>query len=101
MKNKNLALTNGIIGLIGGILLLFWPLMLLLGPQFNVFLRLALIALGILSFIVYKDVQKVKIAAPILLILSGAIAFVPFLGWIGGILAIIAGALYLASLKNF
>ncbi|GAF40388.1 prophage Lp1 protein 6 [Agrilactobacillus composti DSM 18527 = JCM 14202] len=42
-----------------------------------------------------------KTAAHVLLIVGGAVALIPFLGWAGGILAIIGGALYLTSLKNF
>jgi hypothetical protein len=36
-----------------------------------------------------------------LLIVVGTLAIIPFLGWVGGILAIIGGSLYLDSLKKF
>ncbi len=35
------------------------------------------------------------------MIVGGSIAIIPFLGWIGGILAIIGGSLFLSSIKKF
>jgi hypothetical protein len=101
MKSKALALTNGIVGLAGGILLVLWPLLVAFGTNFNIVLRLALIVLAIIAIIYYKETKLVKIAAHVLLIVGGAVAFIPFLGWVGGIIAIVGGSLYLASLKNF
>ncbi len=101
MKNKNLVLANGIVGLVFGIMLLIWPIMLALGTEANVLIRLAVIALGIIAIVYYKDTALVKMAANVLFIVGGAVAFIPFLGWAGGICIIIGGSLYLASLKNF
>ena len=101
MKSTALALTNGIVGLAGGILLVLWPLLVACGTNFNIVLRLALIVLAIIAIIYYKETKLVKIAAHVLLIVGGAVAFIPFLGWVGGIIAIVGGSLYLASLKNF
>lgn len=101
MKSKALALTNGIVGLAGGILLVLWPLLVAFGTNFNIVLRLALIVLAIIAIIYYKETKLVKIAAHVLLIVGGAVAFIPFSGWVGGIIAIVGGSLYLASLKNF
>ena len=101
MKNKNLVLANGIIGLVAGIMLLIWPIMLVLGNEANVIIRLAIIALGIIAIIYYKGTPLVKMAANVLFIVGGAVAFIPFLGWAGGICVIVGGSLYLASLKNF
>lgn len=101
MKSKALALTNGIVGLARGILLVLWPLLVAFGTNFNIVLRLALIVLAIIAIIYYKETKLVKIAAHVLLIVGGAVAFIPFLGWVGGIIAIVGGSLYLASLKNF
>lgn len=101
MKSKALALTNGIVGLVGGILLLIWPLAMAFGTDFNVVLRIALIVLGIVGIVVYKGTGLVTTAPHVLLIVGGAVAFIPFLGWVGGIVAIVGGSLYLANLKNF
>ena len=91
MKTKTLAVTNGVVGLIGGIFLLFaiW------------FVKLALLVLGIVGAVYYKGDTPVGTAPSVLLIVGGAISLIPFLGWIGGILGIIGGSLYLASLKKF
>jgi len=35
------------------------------------------------------------------MIVSGGVSLIPFLGWVGGILAIIGGSLFLATLKKF
>ena len=41
------------------------------------------------------------VSAPsVLLIVGGAVGLIPALGWVGGILAIIGGSLFLGSLKN-
>ncbi|QRA40298.1 hypothetical protein JMO19_03915 [Lactiplantibacillus plantarum] len=117
MKTKNLALTNGIVGLVGGIILLFGGWFIAGGvlndaatgsvsstsgtAAFLNILKIAILALGIIALIYYKGDKRVGTAADVLLIVGGAIALIPFLGWIGGILAIIGGSLYLASLKHF
>lgn len=113
MKTKSLALVNGIVGLVGGILLL-------LGPFFIVgtvatlrsdamsgsvlllnLIKIAILVLGIVAIVYYKGDERVGVAPSVLMIVGGAIALVPLLGWIGGIIAIIGGSLYLASLKKF
>ena len=117
MKTKNLALTNGIVGLVGGIILLFGGWFIAGGvlndaatgsvsstsgtAAFLNILKIAILALGIIALIYYKGDKRVGTEAGVLLIVGGAIALIPFLGWIGGILAIIGGSLYLASLKHF
>ena len=45
--------------------------------------------------------DEVKTSSNELLIVGGAISLIPALGWVGGILAIIGGSIYLANLKNF
>ena len=45
--------------------------------------------------------SEVKTSANVLLIVGGAVSLIPALGWVGGILAIIGGSIYLANLKNF
>lgn len=113
MKTKTLAVTNGVVGLIGGIFLLFaiWfivgvtssgsevatGLMIL----FVYLVKLALLVLGIVGAVYYKGDTPVGTAPSVLLIVGGSISLIPFLGWIGGILGIIGGSLYLASLKKF
>lgn len=119
METKNLALTNAIVGIIGGIILLFGPLVLLTTAVSDVasenamatsttgaalflnIIKIAILVLGIVATVMYKDKTLVPTAPNVLLIVGGAIAFIPFLGWIGGIIAIVGGALYIATLKHF
>lgn len=117
MKSKNLALTNGIVGLAGGIVLLFgiWFMIAAAaagsGSQnyiaFTIItialylLKIAILALGIIGAVYYKGMSEVKTSANVLLIVGGAVSLIPALGWVGGILAIIGGSIYLANLKNF
>ena len=135
MKTKSLALVNGIVGLVGGILLLLGPF-LIVGTVATLrsdamsgsvlllnLIKIAILVLGIVAIVYYKGDERVGVApsvlmivgnfpfqgffaiAPLallfLMIVGGAIALVPLLGWIGGIIAIIGGSLYLASLKKF
>ena len=99
MKSKNLALTNGIVGLAGGIILLFgiWFMVTIL----LYVLKIAILALGIVGAVYYKGMPEVKTSSNVLMIVGGAISLIPALGWVGGILAIIGGSIYLANLKNF
>ncbi|KXT75378.1 hypothetical protein [Streptococcus sp. DD12] len=112
--SKSLATACAIVGLAGGIYLLFgfWFLMLAAATGsdfltsivlvFGYLVRLAVLVLGIVGAVTFKGaLSPVKSAPSVLLIVGGAISFIPLLGWIGGIVAIIGGALYLASLKNF
>ena len=116
MKTKTLALVNGIVGLVGGIFLLF-AIWFILGVAANslsdggasvggttrlvYLIKIALLVLGIIGAVYYKGDTPVGAAPSILLIVGGAISLIPFLGWVGGILGIIGGSLYLASLKKF
>ncbi|MDS3352942.1 hypothetical protein RK473_05240 [Streptococcus pneumoniae] len=45
--------------------------------------------------------KRVGAAPSVLMIVSGGVSLIPFLGWVGGILAIIGGSLFLATLKKF
>ena len=119
MKSKTLALTNGIFGLIGGIALIFAPLFILGGITNDalnddgsatstvvlsvifILVKIAILVLGIVGLVTYKGTDLVKTAAHVLLIVGGAVALIPLLGVAGGIVSIVGGALYLASLKNF
>lgn len=112
MKTKSLALANGIVGLVGGIILLFGGWFVLGGAaagndalssmvMFLNILKLVILGLGIYGAVYYKGAEQVSAAPNVLMIVGGAIALIPFLGWVGGILAIIGGSLYLASLKKF
>ena len=65
------------------------------------FVKIAILVLGIVGSVYYKDDDRIGSAPNVLLIVGGALAIIPFLGWVGGILAIIGGSLYLASLKKF
>ena len=118
MKTKTLAQVDGIIGIIAGAILAFLPIFmvflaassededaagLILGIIFIVFslVKIATLILGILSLVYYKDDNRISLAPSILFIVGSVVALIPFLGWIGGIVLVIGGALYLASLKQF
>ena len=118
MKAKTLAQVDGFIGIIAGAILAFLPIFmvflaaisededaagLILGIIFVVFslVKIATLILGILSLVYYKDDNRISLAPSILFIVGSVVALIPFLGWIGGIVLVIGGALYLASLKQF
>lgn len=122
MKTKTLALVNGIVGLVGGIVLLVGPFFIwgtALGTAATTLdasatsgatagsaivltlLKIAILVLGIIAIVYYKGDERVGAASSVLMIVGGALGIVPFLGWVGGILAIIGGSLYLATLKKF
>jgi len=118
MKTKTLAQVDGIIGIVVGAILAFLPIFiffiaiisenedfwgLVLGIILIVFslVKIATLILGILSLVYYKDDNRISLAPSILFIVGSVVALIPFLGWIGGIVLVIGGALYLASLKQF
>ena len=118
MMTKTLAQVDGFIGIIAGAILAFLPIFmvflaaisededaagLILGIIFIVFslVKIATLILGILSLVYYKDDNRISLAPSILFIVGSVVALIPFLGWIGGIVLVIGGALYLASLKQF
>ena len=118
MKTKTLAQVDGFISIIAGAILAFLPIFmvflaaisededaagLILGIIFIVFslVKIATLILGILSLVYYKDDNRISLAPSILFIVGSVVALIPFLGWIGGIVLVIGGALYLASLKQF
>ena len=118
MKTKTLAQVAGIIGTIAGSLLAILPVIILmivsifenedfagviLAIIFIVFtlVKIATLILGILSLIYYKDDKRISMAPSVLLIVGSVVGLIPFLGWIGGIVIVIGGALFLTSLKQF
>ncbi|MCP9056682.1 hypothetical protein GOM46_06650 [Streptococcus infantis] len=118
MKTKTLAQVDGFIGIIAGAVLAFLPFFiiflaaisededvagLILGIIFIVFslVKIATLILGILTLVYYKDDKRISLAPSILFIVGSVVALIPFFGWIGGIVLVIGGALYLASLKQF
>ena len=118
MKTKTLAQVDGFIGTIAGTLLAILPVVILmiasifenedfagviLAIIFIVFtlVKIATLILGILSLIYYKDDKRISMAPSILLIVGSVVGLIPFLGWIGGIVIVIGGALFLTSLKQF
>ena len=118
MKTKTLAQVDGFIGIIAGAILAFLPVFiiflaaisededvagLVLGIIFIVFslVKIATLILGILTLVYYKDDKRISLAPSILFIVGSVVALIPFFGWIGGIVLVIGGALYLASLKQF
>ena len=118
MKTKTLAQVDGFIGIIAGAILAFLPVFIVflaaisededfagvvLGIIFIVFtlVKIATLILGILSLVYYKDDKRISLAPSILFIVGSVVSLIPFFGWIGGIVLVIGGALYLASLKQF
>ena len=118
MKTKTLAQVDGFIGIIAGAVLAFLPFFiiflaaisededvagLVLGIMVIVFslVKIATLILGILTLVYYKDDKRISLAPSILFIVGSVVALIPFFGWIGGIVLVIGGALYLASLKQF
>lgn len=117
VKKRSLALTSGIVGLAGGIILIFgfWFVVggaysdstnnttnIALGTAGGLMiLKIAILILGIIATIYYKGDSRVGVAPSVLLIIGGAIALIPLLGWVGGIISVVGGALFLGKLKNF
>jgi len=63
--------------------------------------KIAVLVLGIVSIVYYKDDERVTPAPSVLFIVGGSVGLIPFLGWVGGILTIIGGSLYFGLLKKF
>ena len=122
MKTNTLARVNAIFGLISGIVLLLAPLvmfMIAVGAAaatedsdatdsiLRIFIiifslvKIAVLVLGIVSIVYYKDDERVTPAPSVLFIVGGSVGLIPFLGWVGGILTIIGGSLYFGILKKF
>ena len=122
MKTKTLARVNAIFGLISGIVLLLAPLVMFMiavgvaavteDPDatdsiLRIFIiifslvKIAVLVLGIVSIVYYKDDERVTPAPSVLFIVGGSVGLIPFLGWVGGILTIIGGSLYFGLLKKF
>ena len=122
MKTKALARVNAIFGLISGIVLLLAPLvmfMIAVGAAaatedsdatvgiltilsiILALVKIAVLVLGIVSIVYYKDDERVTPAPSVLFIVGGSVGLIPFLGWVGGILTIIGGSLYFGLLKKF
>lgn len=129
MKAKNvkaLVLTNGIVGLVGGIFLLFGTFfttaffgvlaywadgeyseisgsdaiwLIIIGVIF-ILIKIAILVLGIVGAVKFRNIPTVHTAPSVLLIVGGAIAIIPLCDTIGGIVAIVGGSLYLATIKR-
>lgn len=112
-KLKNLAKANGIVGLGGGIFLLFaTPItvsatlnqsMMVANLAVSAFfmIKVAIFVLGIVGVVQFKKSPVVSNSPSVLMMVGGSIAIIPLLEWIGGILAIIGGSLFLSSIKKF
>ena len=122
MKTNTLARVNAIFGLISGIVLLLGPVIMfimaigaaaatedadvtvgtLTGLSIILSLvKIAVLVLGIVAIVYYKDDERVTNAPSVLLIVGGAVGLIPLLGWVGGILTIIGGSPYFGTLKKF
>ena len=112
-KLKNLASVNGIVGLGGGIFLLFaTPItvsatlnqsMMAANLAVSAFfmIKVSIFVLGIVGVVKFKNSPVVSYSPSVLMMVGGSIAIIPLLEWIGGILAIIGGSLFLSSIKKF
>ena len=112
-KLKNLASVNGIVGLGGGIFLLFaTPItvsatlnqsMMAANLAVSAFfmIKVAIFVLGIVGVVQFKKSPVVSNSPSVLMMVGGSIAIIPLLELIGGILAIIGGSLFLSSIKKF
>lgn len=112
-KLKSLAKVNGIVGLGGGIFLLFaTPItvsatlnqsMMAANLAVSAFfmIKVAVFFLGIVGVVQFKKSPVVSNSPSVLMMVGGSIAIIPLLEWIGGILAIIGGSLFLSSIKKF
>ena len=115
-KGRKLALLNGILGLIVGILPIIGFLGAMLGMLFDsviiivfiylmiLFFYLALfsaIVLGIVGLIVYRKESPLLLIAGILLIVGGLASLVPSSLAYGACFSNAAGILYLVSLSKF
>lgn len=112
-KLKNLASVNGIVGLGGGIFLLFaTPItvsatlnhsMMVANLAVSAFfmIKVAIFVLGIVGVVKFQKSPVVSYSPSVLMMVGGSIAIIPSLEWIGGILAIIGGSLFLSSIKKF
>ena len=112
-KLKSLANANGIVGLGGGIFLLFaTPITVAATLNQNMMaanlailaffmIKVAIFVLGIVGVVKFKKSPVVSYSPSVLMMVGGSIAIIPLLEWIGGILAIIGGSLFLSSIKKF
>ena len=112
-KLKNLAKVNGIVGLGGGIFLLFaTPItvsatlnqsMMAANLAVSAFfmIKVAIFVLGMVGVVQFKKSPVVSNSPSVLMMVGGSIAIIPLLEWIGGIFAIIGGSLFLSSIKKF
>jgi hypothetical protein len=102
MKTKSLAITNGVIGLVGGIFLILWIFFLAAGKNGVMLLdiiKIAILVLGIIGLIYYRG-TKFGAAGNVLLIVGGAVALIPLFGWAGGIVSLVGGGICLARVKR-
>ena len=123
MNEKKLVTWNGAVGLVGGIFLLVAPLFLFgsvvsdlsssgLNNSVNIgatstlsllilIVKIAILVLGIIGAVKLKHSDKIASAPSVLLIVGGGVSLIPFLGFIGGVVSIVGGSIYLANLKKF
>jgi hypothetical protein len=123
MNEKKLVTCNGAVGLVGGIFLLVAPLFLFgsvvsdlsssgLNNSVNIgatstlsllilIVKIAILVLGIIGAVKLKHSDKIASAPSVLLIVGGGVSLIPFLGFIGGVVSIVGGSIYLANLKKF
>lgn len=113
MNNRALVLLNALLGTIGGVAI-FIALWIILGAAATgeesvvtavttgiYLLKLSFIVLSIIAMVYLKGDKRIDSAPHVLMLIGGIISLIPFLGWLGGILAFISGIFYLVALKKF
>lgn len=120
MTAKKLYFINGLIGLIGGIVLLlislFLPFIIISAAATNASmggglgwfafaLKLVILILAIYSLVTLSSdsrMQTGSLKVPLILLIVGSgVAMIPLLGWAGSIVLIIGGSIGLAKNKAF
>lgn len=105
VRSTGLWSAMSLVGLIGGITLLFGGIIFAsssaagdTGMSITWWLleliRIAGVVLGIMSLVTYKDMPK---AGPVCVLVGGAVALLPLLGWAGGIVMIVGGGIAISK----
>lgn len=113
MKDKRVLQIISIVGIIGGILLIFAVFFLagsviffrfgmaLMFSYIFFLLKIIILLSGLTGFFYYNRDTRVGVAPTVLLIVGGGIAMLPFLGWLGGVLSLLGGIIGTFKLNRF
>ncbi|EGF14012.1 insulin activator factor [Streptococcus sanguinis] len=116
MKSNKLLLVNGVVSILGGLLILYasskrwhWKIVALVPKLVEnsgwggliVLISLLFLGLSIVGMAHYSENSRVNKMSHKLLFFAFLAGVIPFLGEAAGLLAIISGSLYLQDLQNF